>query len=242
MSIIKSNIENLTSLWKTVSKPFNSYVKETTFNYCLIENSEWPNRLWFNSDIDQNKVSLVKEKLSSISTNLTIPYWNIYNNNSFKILEENGFQLKFEQIGMFLKPTKTYIQLKTFKFKKVNTKEDAELWCELFKKSFGYFVHPLLLNTFPKNTCYYIAYNEDKAIGTAILHTINNVSGIHSVGVVPEYRRKGYAEQIMIFLINESIKIKSDYITLQSSNMGKGLYLKLGFEEQFTMKNYSLLR
>ena len=60
------------------------------------------------------------------------------------------------------------------------------------------------------------------------------------MGVIPEMRRKGFAEQMMVNLLHWSTEQQFTYATLQASAMGKGLYLKLGFEEQFTMKNYSL--
>lgn len=240
MSIIKLNIENLTSLWQTVSEPSNSYFCETNFDYSFIENSEWPNRLWFNQDINKELIKLAKTKIKATSTNLIIPYWDVYNSNSFKRLEENEFNLKFEQIGMSLKTPSILSEVNTLNLKKISTEKEAELWSVLFSKSFGYYINPILLNTSNRNTNFYIAYDQGKAFGTGILHTTNNVSGIHSLGILPEQRRKGYAEQIMKLLINKSIEINSDYITLQSSNMGKGLYLKLGFEEQFVIKNYAL--
>jgi len=240
MNSIKSNIKNLTSLWQSVSKPFNSSFSETNFDYSLIENSEWPNRLWFHQEINKDVIALAMEKVLSTSTNLTIPYWDIYNSDSFKILEQNGFNLKFEQIGMSLKSPHIFTELKKLRLKKVSTEKEAKLWSILFSKSFGYFTNPVLLSKSQKNTNYYIAYNQNEAVGTGILHTTNNISGIHSVGIIPEQRRKGFAEQIMKLLINQSIKINSGSITLQSSNMGKALYLKLGFEEQFMIKNYTL--
>ncbi|MEH6535658.1 MAG: GNAT family N-acetyltransferase [Psychroserpens sp.] len=240
IDLINVNIKNLTSLWQTASEPINSYFKEPKFDYSLIEYSEWPNKLWFNQEINKNTIALAKEKLVSVSTNLTIPYWDIHNSNSFEILEQNGFDLKFEQTGMSIKVNHLFTELKTLSLKKVSSEKEANLWAKLFYKSFGYFTNPILLTKSQKNTNYYIAYDQNEAVGTGILHTTNNVSGIHSVGIIPEQRRKGYAEQIMKLLMNQSIKINSDYITLQSSDMGKGLYLKLGFEEQFTIKNYAL--
>lgn len=240
MNNIKSNIENLTSLWQTISEPFNSYFSDMNFDYSLIKNSEWPNRLWFNQDINKDIVKLAKEKVLTTSTNLTIPYWDIYDSNSFEILQQNGFNLKFEQIGMALKTSETFDQLNTLNLKKVSTEKEAQLWSTLFSKSFGYSINPILLKNPNRSTNFYIAYDKDEAVGTGILHTTNKVSGIHSLGILPEQRRKGYAEQIMKLLINKSIEMNSDYITLQSSNMGKGLYLKLGFEEQFVIKNYAL--
>jgi ribosomal protein S18 acetylase RimI-like enzyme len=238
MKSIKSNIENLTSLWQSVSTPLNSYYNEKDFDYSLIENSEWPNRLWFNEDINSNTISLAKEEILEFPAKITVPYWDIYGTNSYQLLEEKGFKIKFEQIGMALKTPHLFTGLGGLSLKKVTTKEDTELWSLLFSKAFGYFINPILLNGLQENTQYYIAYHQNEVVGTGILHATNNVTGIHSVGVIPDKRRKGYAEQIMKLLINQAIQNNSNLITLQSSNMGKGLYLKLGFEEQFTIKNY----
>ncbi|EKB58244.1 hypothetical protein HMPREF9700_02052 [Bergeyella zoohelcum CCUG 30536] len=44
----------------------------------------------------------------------------------------------------------------------------------------------------------------------------------------------------MTVLIKQSIDRQCETMTLQSSAMGRNLYLKLGFEEDFLMINYSL--
>ncbi len=240
MNSIKLNIENLTSLWQTVSEPFNAHFEEKDFEYSFIGNSEWPNRLWFNKDFDEHRVSFVKDKLRSITSNMVVPYWDIYNSASFRLLEKNDFQLKFEQIGMSLKVDTLFTELEDLKLVKTTTEKEFELWSVLFKRSFGYFINPMLLSTSYKIINYYIAYHQNEAVGTGILFNTDHVAGIHSVGILPEQRRRGYAKEIMKLLINESIKTDSDYITLQASSMGKDLYLKLGFKEQFKIKNYVL--
>ncbi|WP_343328971.1 hypothetical protein [Polaribacter staleyi] len=114
-NLTNANIKNLTSLWQTASESINAYFKEPKFDYSLIEYSEWPNRLWFNQEISKNTIALAKERLLSTSTNLIIPYWDIYNSNSFEILEQNGFVKKFEQTGMSLKVKHLFDELKILK-------------------------------------------------------------------------------------------------------------------------------
>ncbi|NMH86566.1 GNAT family N-acetyltransferase [Flavivirga algicola] len=240
MNSIKSNIENLTSLWQTVSQPFKAYFEEKGFEYSFVENSEWPNRLWFNKDIDEHLVSLVKNKVRSFSSNMIVPYCDIYKSDSFKLLEQNDFHLKFEQIGMTLKTNSLFKGVGDLKLLKVTTKKEFELWSTLFKRSFGYFINPELLKMSYKLVSYYIAYHQKEAVGTGILFNTGDVSGIHAVGIVPEQRRRGYAERTMKLLINEAITMNYKYVTLQASDMGKNLYLKLGFKEQFKIKNYIL--
>lgn len=46
-----------------------------------------------------------------------------------------------------------------------------------------------------------------------------------------EYRRKGYATAVMKMLIEEAKRQNLSYIELSASEMGKGVYKKLGFQE-----------
>lgn len=202
MNNVQLNIENLVSLWQTVSEPLNSFFTETDFNYSLIKDSEWPNRIWFNKAINDDVIYLVKEKLASTKTKITVPYWNIYENDATALFEKNEFDLKFEQIGMSLKTMQLLTDFGNLQLTKVTSREGAKLWSVLFKKAFGYFIHPNLINTTQKHTEFYIAHHQNEMVGTAIIHTTNNISGIHSLGIIPAQRRKGYAEEIMKLLIN----------------------------------------
>lgn len=240
MDLINANIKNLTSLWETVGISFDSYFKTPDFEYSEIKDSEWPNRLWLHQNITQDTLRLIKKKLAATTSNIIIPIWNIYNNNEDLILEHNGFNIKFEQVGMSLKLDKPFDIKSDVKIQLVTDSNEAKLWSELFIKSFGYKTSTETINKTLNKVNYYIAYKHSIAIGTAISHKTNNVMGIHSVGIPPEMRRKGYAEQIMKLLINMSVEDQNEYMTLQASNMGKNLYLKLGFEEQFVIKNYAL--
>ncbi|MGF6846006.1 putative acetyltransferase [Chitinophaga sp. W3I9] len=58
--------------------------------------------------------------------------------------------------------------------------------------------------------------------------------------MIPEARRKGFANEIMAFVLNESLALNARYATLQASQMGKGIYLDMGFEEQFVIRNYAV--
>lgn len=240
INLINTNIKNLTSLWKTVGNSFDSYHKTPDFEYCEIKDSEWPNRLWVDQNITQYTIDLIKEKLAATTSSITLPIWNSYNKNEDSILELNGFILKFEQVGMSLKLDKPFDIKSDVIIQLVTNSTEAKLWSELFIKSFGYKISSETIHKTLNKINYYIAYNDGIAVGTAILHKTNNVVGIHSVGIPTEMRRRGYAEQIMKLLINIAVENRNEYVTLQASSMGKNLYLKLGFEEQFVIKNYAL--
>ena len=158
------------------------------------------------------------------------------------ILENNGFKLKFEQIGMSRKLNTSFEIKNSLYIQTVSNNSEAKLWTEIFKNSFGYTINlETIIKTFKKIN-YYIAFHNNVAVGTAMSFKTNNIMGVHSVGIPPEMRRKGYAEQIMKILINLAVKNGCEYMTLQASDMGKNMYLKLGFKEQFTIKNYLLIK
>lgn len=235
--LIAINLENLTALWKTAGVAFDSYYKTPNFEYSEIKNSEWPNRLWLSGDIHKETISLIKNKIVAATTAMTVPTWNVHES---KLLENNGFKLKFEQAGMSLQPTQSFIIERDITIKLVTNDADAQLWSAIFQKAFGYVITSETINRIYNKVDFYIGYHNGLPIGTAILYKTNNIMGIHSVGVPPEMRRKGYAEQIMKLLINIVVENQNEYATLQASNMGKNLYFKLGFKEQFTIKNYIL--
>jgi len=239
-TIIQANIENLTSLWKLVSLKCGSYTSTSNYNLAEINNSEWPNRLWFDNAIDEKAVSTIKETLIQKSVSITIPVWNLNFSNSDKYLENQGFKIKFSQIGMSLKPQETFEIDNELKLIRVTTLEEAKLWSKLFSKSFGYTISFKTLETTLHEIEYYIVIFKNTPVGTAILYKTASILGVHSVGIIPEMRKKGYAEQVMKFIINMAVESTIEYITLQASDMGKHLYLKLGFKEQFIIKNYVL--
>ena len=240
MNIINANIDNLISLWKIAGVSHESFFTQEKFDYCFIDNSDWPNRLWFNQSIDNELIILAKEIISSITIPLTIAYWDTGRNSSFIELESQGFIKLFEQVGMSLKLDKQLNIESDLDLHLVSNKSEANTWAKLFTKSFGY---KILSDTIIKTISeidYYIAYSQNTAVGTAISYKTNDIMGIHSVGIPPEMRRKGYAKQIMKLLINDANKKGCEYMTLQASDMGKSLYLNLGFEEQFAIRNYGL--
>lgn len=237
--LIQDNISNLTSLWKTVGSPFQSNHKNETFEYCKIENSGWPNKLWFNQDINPNIAEKAIETLKS-NPNLVIPYWNIYGTNSNEILEDKGLIKKTEQVAMALKLETPFTQENNLEFKRVINEEDAKIWADLYPNAFGYVISKEILVHNYKQVQFHLVTFQNQPIGTFMLLQTENNIGIHGVGVIPEMRRKGFAEEIMKYALNISINLNAEYALLQASVMGKDIYTRLGFEDLFVIKNYAL--
>lgn len=237
--LIKDNINNLTDLWKTVGTPFLSYHKNDFFEYCKIENSGWPNKLWFRNDIAKNDVIDIRKTMQD-NAGLVLPYWDIFGTKSYEILEAYGFEVKSEQVAMALKLDRKFELQNNLSFKKIDNQHDAKIWSDLYPNAFGYVISKEILIHNHDNVHFYLASLDNQPIGTFMLFQTQHNIGIHGVGVIPEMRRKGLAEEIMKFALNLSIDLQADYALLQASVMGKAIYTRLGFEDLFVIKNYVL--
>ncbi len=242
MDITQLNIENLVSLWQRVGKHIGGYTPGLAFDCCLKQDSDWPNRLWFHQDITEKSLQAAKKRLQSLPIPLVVPYWDIYQNPSASsLLEVNGFKRVSEQVGMYLPFDGTHEPSPDVVLAEVADEASARRWAELFRSAFGYTISATLLwPNHPAIRCM-IAYYNHHPVGTAMLHVFpDTVLGIHAVGIIPAMHRKGLGEKLMRTLLFQAKGQGFGYVTLQASQPGRGLYLKLGFKEQFVMKNYAL--
>lgn len=236
--LAQKNIENLIDLWKTASIPFNNYFSSSFFNYSFVQHSDWPNRLWFNKPVTQKLLDLANKELKKLPNNMTIPYWQNSNKNESALFEINKFNLKFEQTAMSLPLENSFVVEQRISLVQVNSENKAALFAAKYPKAFGYSISKgTLLNTY-ESIDYFLVYDGDQIIGTVIVYRTNQTFGIHGLGILPEMRKKGYAEEIMKLLINKAIENCSKNVSLQASVMGKHLYQKLGFQELFVIRNY----
>ncbi|NGP87120.1 GNAT family N-acetyltransferase [Fodinibius halophilus] len=239
--LIRKNISNLTDLWKTAGRAFNTLSQQEKLNHCVISDADWPNRLWLNQgNHDKNNIKAAIQKLSTSTTDLIFPFWDTNGRAETQFVEQLGGTLRFEQTGMSLKLDQPFKHQDRLQVVRITDKEKAQQWAEIYPKAFGYGITSEILNKTMNNIDYYLASYQDRPVGTAMLYHTGKIAGIHGVGIVPEVRRQGFANELMCIILNQAIEDGADYTTLQASSMGKGLYEKLGFDEQFMIYNYVL--
>ncbi|KAF2079844.1 GNAT family N-acetyltransferase [Flavobacterium sharifuzzamanii] len=239
INLIKDNIDNLTTLWKTVATPLLSYHQNEFLEFSQIKDSGWPNRLWFREDITEEDLPKIQKTIEK-NSGLVVPYWDIFGSNSNEIFEKNGFSIRNQLAAMALKLDQKFTLQNNLTFKRVLNEEDAKTWSDIYPLSFNYVISKETLIHNYQNAKFFLVHFEGKAIGTLTLFQTQNIMGIHGVGVIPEMRKKGFAEEIMKFAINEAIDANCEYAQLQASALGKGIYTRLGFEDLFTITNYQL--
>ncbi len=241
MNLITSNIDNLISLWRSTDPTRSTYSQGTGFAVQTVHDTQWPNKLWFTCEISRETIFSARDHISSSPIPLSVPYWHIYDTDLAQEFEIAGFDAAFEQTGMSLK-LNAYSQPNTsLEIIKVIDQASADLWSSLFEQSFGYRLDGHLLLWQPDKTELLLASHKGVPVGTGIIHySEENIAGIHAMGIIPAMRRKGFAEEMMISMLNRADTQGTTTVTLQASNMGLGLYLKMGFKEDFSMTTYVL--
>lgn len=238
MDTIQHNINNLASLWTVVGKAFQSYHQNGNVHYCLVDGSEWPNRMWYKGPIIETDVPIIKQ-ISKENNALSLCHLDTKDEEQL-LPERIGFQSKSVQFGMNLPLKQPFEVSKSLQFHNVNNEESARLWSNAFQQSFRYTISPQTIVRTLQEIPYSLVYHNNDLVGTVILYQTGQVAGIHSLGVIPEMRRKGYAREIMHYVLSQAIKNGAELTVLQASKMAKPLYEKMGFSLDFMMRNYRL--
>jgi len=83
-----------------------------------------------------------------------------------------------------------------------------------------------------------LAEAEEKIIGKVHLQVSSGIGGIYGLGVLPEYRGKGYGRAVLLKAIEKLKAVKAEQIMLQvaaENEKALSLYKSCGFEETSVM-------
>lgn len=241
MDLMKANIDNLTHLWTTIGLRTNTFHSDENINYCIVDYSEWPNRIWSNNTAND----LMMKKTLAILKNSTLPVkvstWYNTISNEAELFAHYNFIKSSEQTGMSVELTSEYDADPAIELRKVSTQSEAGLWSELFQQSFGYSISQKVIVLSFADVNYFVCYCNNCPVGVCLLfHDNPQVIGIHAMGIIPEMRRRGFAEEILKRILTNSKTLGFEYAVLQASKTGKILYDKYGFTTQFKLNNYQL--
>jgi len=240
MDLMKANTENLTNLWATVGQKTNTLHTTNNINYCAVNYSEWPNRLWFTNIVNAPMIERAREILLQSKVPIKVSTWHSTDLDD-ELFAQNNFVQSSEQAGMTVQLTTEFESDPGIQFRKVTTQKQATLWAELFRHSFGYTISRDVILQSSAVVNYFVCYCNNSPVGVCLLfHSNSQVIGIHSMGIIHEMRRRRFAEEILRKILTNSKRLGFSYAVLQASKMGKPLYCKYGFTEEFTMKNYQL--
>lgn len=238
MDVLQANMRNLTKLWETGGERSGRVRRQERYTMSVVVGADWPNKLWFHERISEPDWRQALDEV--ITYQLTVLIWGSDVGYHASLLEQSGLTEKTPLTGMSLELARFHpeVQAKVH-LERVRTARQAELWANLFAEAFGYRLGvPTILFT-QDVVDYYIGFAGSQPFGTAVLYQEEAaVVGIHSMGVIPHQRRKGYARALLNMVLAEARERKAELVTLQASAMGKGLYEQLGFKPDFLIHQF----
>lgn len=236
---IQRNLHNLTKLWQVAGEQEQAFVRQEHFNHVLVTHAEWPNRLWFKGIPGVEELEAARECLAKLEAPLYVPHW-MATKESMLLFDQQGFDFIFRQSGMSIVPGEKHSLKQEIDLHEIDTWGEIEQWSNLFQSAFGYLISPETIQRSKHVISFYLIKIDGSWKGTLVLFETDGTLGLHSLGVPPQFRRQGIAEEVMKKVLNQSAEQKKELLTLQASEMGKALYLRLGFRDEFPIYNYRL--
>ena len=234
------NIDNLTSLWRKMGINQDSEWNKNG----LTVSATWPNRFWFNWNANIQQITSIVPGLHQLPAAAVVPVWTGAGKAATQLevfLKDECFQVLFSQLAMYLDlQTQSIPELPALDIIAVHLTADIETWVATASAAFGYSIDVAVIAALVDVPEVKLLLLRDKgrAVASALMYQTGDIMGVHLVGVPNEYRGRGFARRIMQYVIKLSIERGAKYLTLQASAAGKPLYLQLGFESQFTIRNY----
>ena len=236
MDLVAANIQNLIRLWSLGGKRAGQLQEFKNYSVSRVANSDWPNKLWFKRMPDMELFQ--KVMALHILDGITIPVWPETPGLEDMLINAD-FQLKNELTGMSVPLERFSPARGNLQVIEVTDRKSAEKWSQLFYEAFGYLLDPRTVELTMDTMDYYLAVNGEAMVGTVVLYRDSlHVAGIHSMGIIPEHRRKGYAAELLLQVLSLARQKGAMYGVLQASEMGKDLYEKIGFKDEFILRNY----
>lgn len=237
MDLFKANTNNLTALWTAGGQLAGQYIEEFGYRLGISGSGEWPNKLWFTKPMDRQ--AIIDIQLQWNMDKLSLPVWGDEIEKQELILKASGFEEKLTQIAMSMNLANVPDHVEHLVIQKVTSKPTAKTWSRLFQDAFGYEISADTVYKTMNSIEYFMGKHNGVPVGTAVLFVDpDGIAGIHSMGIIPSQRRKGYAEELLIHMMNIARIKGAAYATLQASDMGKGLYFKIGFQQDFIIKTF----
>ncbi len=163
-----------------------------------------------------------------------------------QFLESIGAKYKISEYEMKLDDKKfNKIDKSTLKFRKAEA-EDTDLRIKILSACFDYEPKDKVAFTKllqDKNRLIYVAEVEDEIIGNISASKNDGKSYIYGVGILPEYRGKGYGKQMLSLIVEKIMEEPYSEITLEvacNNENALTLYKKCGFEVVTSYDYYEL--
>ncbi|MGI0101097.1 MAG: GNAT family N-acetyltransferase [Nitrosotalea sp.] len=241
MSSIGNN--NLISQLEEVDKSFTGLWANSTTLKCgtFFFNPDLLNDIFFDKITSITCISdeMIDDALALFAKHGTIPYFYTLN---YPELEEKLIKKNFRPYDIQHVFTKIPDLSKTSKVRKISS-DDSMLWSKTFCDAYDCHDWITPVDGIVKKSISSIEYYVDDSISSCVaLYEKNSTLGLYCLGTIPGMRKKGLANSLIDFALNEVKKRNLELLMLETYQKD-GLidfYLKLGFKEIYQKNIYTI--
>lgn len=237
--IDKANIENLTSLWRRMGvRPRSPGTGER-----LNVSTSWPHRHWFDQGAEDLTAIAIDDFIGRLGQDSVVPVWGDLGRGQLQIepaMIAAGYAVSFEQTAMYLDLETQAETSRGMELQRVTSRAEIEVWTDIASEAFAYEIDASVIERLGTEPAVQLllGYCDGQPAATAMLYKTSEVIGVHQVGVAQAFQGRGIGHALMLRVIELGRLWRGRYITLQASAAGEGLYRRLGFHVQFTIRNY----
>jgi len=232
--LAQQNKSNLTALWKRMGVTSELM----SDGYTVFRSKSWPHRIWVE---DNTGMAVNHCNFQLLEKHNIVPTWeNQLQSHSIQI-DDQPLDLLFSQTAMVLSMQGQPINTtQTIQVTEVDSDETLQHWLTIASEAFAYEIDKQVIAPLvsAQDISLLLAFSQGKPIATGLLYKTGNILGVHQIGVAKNAQGQGIARQLMYYVIEAARSLKVDFITLQASEAGLGLYRRLGFKVQFNIGNY----
>lgn len=213
---------------------------------CFIWNHVFP----FGEGYILNEVIKVSEKYFSTRKRKSCVYLDESNNTTQNklLLETSGYRC-VDNEAWLMYPTRKNIEERAFELDlaEVSKNSDLDAFCSICTECFGEQYSVAIereYNRFQvhKKVSHFVFSKNKVIVGIGSLYSCDEYVFIHNIGVKEQYRKNGFANAIMHYLISKAFSVSSETVKLVLQCDGGGfiedMYLKLGFENIYRRWGY----
>lgn len=219
-------------------------------SWVMSETSDWPNRIFrarFNpADVNEKISTVVKQiKLGMIPKIWTVTPSSVPKDLGKQLLA-HGFYQHNVQSGMAIDLVTTNI---------IPKQQNSELiihrCCDpdtlrqlkfvsdtAFNRNVNFDIFVKMLNE--KSIHFYVGSIHDQVVATLVISYSATFAGLHLVTTHPNYRKRGIAAAMVRNALYNIQKQGYPFAVLQASQLGEGVYQKIGFKKYLDLTHYAL--
>lgn len=238
--LLARNIGNMLTLWSAMGAEKTPDGAPAAFHI----SSSWPHRCWLPLETSLAEITALAENLATVPTRAIVPVlpWPVGGGDLLTgALLAHQFKLRAELQAMVFELDGLGVPaLPALDIRWVETAAELDRWTEVCSEAFGYMIDGTVIHrlSHAPGARFLLVYSEGAPAATALtLHTGDTI-GIHQIGVPPAFRGRGIARDMMQHVMGACQASGARYATLQASAAAVGIYRKIGFESQFTIRTY----